>query len=228
MSLKFVIIRIDVAEPTPSKPLGFARMWFRYRKYAARFGGPVVLEIDGEPGPQLSVPEANRRVRRKLLAAKRGFKIRVHPDTGPHVAIRKVEVKDPLEPANIYATDSIRLIYAYAFAKWDWIYDNGTYAAKPGLHGTRPPDVFDIGVHYQTDSQAHARVMAVYSDLQEQARIFRATSGREGLPVNGAIGMSSVFGAYGYTPTRSYGGVPHVTHVHVSGAPLPAGMGGWI
>lgn len=228
MSFKYVVTRIDIAEPTPSKPLGFARAMFRLNKYAKRMGGPVVLEVDGVPGPQLSVPVAIKRVRHKLPRAPKGTRIRVHPDTGPHVAIRKLEVADPLEPANIYATDSIRLIYAWTFERFDFVFNNGLYASKPGLHGTRPPDAWDAGVRYQTDEEAHGRVMALFHTYQDQALLYQQTGGREGLPINGAIGMSSVFGPYGYTPSRRYGGEAHVTHCHVSGSPVPAGMGGWI
>lgn len=228
MSLKYILTRIDIAEPNPSKPRSYAVTMLAYSRYAKRFTGPVVLEIDGDVGPSLSVPEANRRVRQKLKVAQRGFRIRVHPDTGPHIAIRKVWVEDPLEPANIYATDSIRLIYAWIFEKFDFVYNNGLYVNKPGLHGTTPPDAFDAGVHYTYDQQAHERVMQIFNALRTEAIRYNVTSGKQGLPINGAIGMYSIFGPSGSTIVRPYGGDPHVTHCHVSGSPVPYGYPGWI
>lgn len=226
MSVKYVLTRIDVADPFPSKPRGFAATMRAYDKYEARFEGGVVLEIDGDFGPPLPIPEARRRVSRKLKFAGKGFRIRVHPQYGPHIAIKKIWVEDPLEPANIYATDSIKIIYAWVFAKFDFVFNNGVYANKPGLHGTRPPDAFDAGVEYSYDDQAHDRVMMVWNALLREAVRYQATGHREGLPINGAIGMTSIFGPAPSTSVRHYGGEPHVTHVHVSGFPTPPGHSG--
>jgi len=227
--IKYTTIRTDIAEPILPKPKGFARTMLHLNQVSKRMGQPWVLEVDGEHGPQLEKPEALLRIRRRLLRADPGFKIRIHPDSGPHYAIKKIEVKDPLEPANIWATDGIRIIYAATYEKFgEWIYDGGLYVPKPGMHGTRPPNAWDAMVRYTSSDQAHARVMTLLLWWQKQALLFGQTGGREGLPINGAIGMSSIFGPYGYTPLRRYSGDAHVTHGHVSATPAPFGLGGWI
>lgn len=227
-TLKYVVTRTDIAEPFPSRPRSLMLTKRAYDKYAERFEGAVVLEVDGKFGPPLPQGEARRRVFRKLGAADRGYRIRIHPQYGPHLAIKKIAVEDPLEPANIYATDSIRLVYAWTFEKFDFVFNNGLYVNKPLLHGTRPPDAWDAGVEYSYDAQAHDRVMQVFNALRAEAIRYQASGHREGLPINGAIGMTSVFGPAPSTSIRRYTGDAHVTHVHVSGYPVPPGHQGEI
>ena len=226
---RYTIRRIDIADGKVSKARSLVTTMTKLRLRMQTAKGPVQLEIDGKLGPKLSMNEGFKRIRNKLKAGEPPLRIRVHPSSGPHFAVRKVHVEDELEPANIYATKSIQLIYAWTLDKFDFVYNAGLYVNKPYLHGTRPPDAFDAGVHYSSDTQAHERVMQVFYAWRAEAIRYHDTKGKQGLPINGGIGMTSIFGPYadtGNVQVRRYTGTPHVTHAHVSGSPLPAGHSG--
>ncbi len=231
-SEKYVITRVDIADPKPGKAVGFGHAMIRYHQLEKRFQGPVRLVIDGAPGVLLPVAEASRRMRRKIRTAKVGTRIIVHPDSGPHVSIRKVRRKDPTVPANIDATRSVQVAAGYIFAKYSWTYNNGVYVDKPGLHGTHPSDAIDFGVTYDTSDQAHERVMVVFGDLRRQGILYAETNGKQGLALNGVIGMSSICGpdvSDGFNQSvRAYSGEQHVTHCHMSGPEKPYELRDWV
>lgn len=221
----------------PTQPLSLRvvlRKQARLMSQAGRWRMFHLRQPHKDWGPGRTYAENLDRSKTLLTVADEGFRLVVgYSDAGRILPLSKTaKIIDYPEPADIYATPAIQRIYSATFSQFDFVFNNGLYVNKPLLHGTRPPDAWDAGVHYSTSPQAHSRVMQVFDYWHEEAAKYHQTKGASGLPINGAIGMEYVFGPYASTSgnleVRTYSGSPHVTHGHISGEPLPPGHGGEI
>lgn len=128
------------------------------------------------------------------------------------------------------ATRSVELIAGETWEEFNDRYglvNMGTYANKPGEHGLHPPNAIDIGVHKPNDADAIHRALIVMAEWQR--RMAQDKDHPLYNQINGIIRMYSWCewdGTGRMSVWRSYGGVPHVSHEHISGRPNP--LPGWI
>jgi hypothetical protein len=105
----------------------------------------------------------------------------------------------------------------------------GICVDKPGEHGHC--NACDQGWIYDKDGkllssdQIHRRLKVMATKVREQGLLHQNTSGQRGLPVNGAIFMSSYWERGMGQTWRPYTGIAHVSHIHYSGWPS---ITGWI
>jgi hypothetical protein len=138
------------------------------------------------------------------------------------IAIRIVDVAWKPDPMNTAGTPAIDLISG---ALWEEFPEYGPYsmgicANKPGQH--RDCNAHDIGTRRpQPDNDD-----GIHRTLREMANWLRSKG--NDLPILGIIVMYEwcEWEGNGMSSWRSYGGTPHVTHIHVSGR--PSHYPGWI
>lgn len=151
--------------------------------------------------------------------------VAVDRPNGPEFAFRRVQKS--LQPTQTDGTPGIDMIWSAVFHEFDAKYgivNLGICASKPGEHGVC--NAWDIGVSKpQTAEAIHAAILDIGNWLR--ARMLEAMNLGEGpgLPINGIIVMYQ-WCSREQTLWQSYGGVPHVSHVHVSA--WPNLVPGWI
>jgi hypothetical protein len=130
------------------------------------------------------------------------------------------------KPADTEGVDSIDLIYGAVMAEFNdkyGIVNLGICADKPGEHSVC--NAWDIGVAKpQTTESIHSAILDIANWLRN-GMLKAMDSEPGGLPVNGVIVMEQVC-SRDNTSWHYYDGIPHVSHVHVSG--WPNLVPGWV
>lgn len=195
------------------------------RKVSTDGGIRLIKGAGNDPGPVRLGNEPFRRTRVFLEHATAGETIALLPDTGPFNWIVRVAEFDPTPASFLAGTPAIDAIATAVYFKYNDVYgivNLGIYANKPGEHSKS--NAIDIGVSKpDTADDIHEAILDIGGYLRFQ--MLADMEGEPGLPVNGDIVMQQVCSRED-TSWHYYGGVPHVSHTHVSGWPNP--LPGWV
>lgn len=198
------------------------------KQVLAQAGKKFNLSVGGKAyGPDRKLNFTMTRLGVLLPREKVGTPIVVAADRpgGPEFAFRRVQKS--LQPTPTEGTPGIDIIWSAVHREFDdkyGIVNLGICANKPGEHGVC--NAWDIGVSKpNTDDEIHAAILDIGNWLR--ARMMENVSGEggKGLPINGIIVMYQ-WCSREQMLWSGYGGIPHVTHVHVSA--WPNLVPGWI
>lgn len=174
---------------------------------------------------------AARRVGELFRSQPKLDRVVVVSDRGPKWAVKRVPV--PVERApDGPGTRGIDIIHAATLEECKrrgWrVTELGICVNKPGEHGHC--NAWDGGCLRDGNGRMlsadtiHFRIQSIAEWLMTQGKLYQATSGDRGLPVNGVIVMSKYW-ERGNSGWSFYPGTPHVTHWHVSAYPS---ITGWV
>jgi hypothetical protein len=120
--IRYTLHRLDNGTP-PSKPRGLAVTMARLAGKLQDTSGPYIIRQDKDSGPDRSLLEMLRIVRKRMRRGEVGTRLLVIPASGPTWAIRKVQIHPKI--TDTQGVDAIDLIWTMVLKKWPGIANLG-------------------------------------------------------------------------------------------------------